>query len=187
MRHTTTKTQKGRRKRQKERETLLKSLNERKKQYNFINTATPTIEPIEPLQLWRYNRIVIMVLGTNKKLYAIKGNRRFFLKELHAPIGNMEPPDKTWTPQELYFIRIAKELNVTPEEALKLSQELDRRDEAEFINSFSEIAKERGITPQEAYEQIQEESFKEFEEFNKQIQKERMEKLIQLQKTTNHP
>ncbi len=67
-----------------------------------------------------------------------------------------QPLDKIFTPQELYFMRIAKELNLSREETYDLSQEVARADEAEFISSFSEIAEERDITLEEAYSQIME-------------------------------
>lgn len=152
--------------REKQREKRLKYLNERRKQFNFINTATSTTEPIKPLQIWRYNRNIIMIYGTNRKLYALKGNRKFFLQELHTPINDTEPPDKTYTPQirypnqthlQRYILQnIDKIQNV--DKILPLIDTI--LDDAEHMNIFEKMAKKQGKTPEEIYET--EETFKQF-------------------------
>ena len=148
------------------------------KQSTSESTITP---PLKATRLWRYSDRIILVLATDNELYRITGRKRCKLEKFEQPL------DKILTPQELHFMRIAKELNITPEEAYNLSQEVAKADDAEFISSFLEIAKERGITPEEAFNQIMEETERETEDFLFQIEKERIAELKELKQFQQTP
>jgi len=146
------------------------------------STSEPTITPpLKPTRLWRYSDRIILVLATDDQLYRITGRKRFKLQKFEQPLG------KILTPQELYFMRLAKELDLSREEAYNLSQEVAKADETEFISSFSKIAEERGIPPEEAYDQILEETFRETDEFLFQIEKERIAELKVLKQSQQTP
>jgi hypothetical protein len=146
------------------------------------STSEPTITPpLKATRLWGYSNRIILVLATDNQLYRITGRKRFKLQKFEQPL------DKILTRQELYFMRIAKELNLSREEAYNLSQEVAKADDAEFISSFSKIAEERGITPEEAYSQILEETEKETDEFLFQIEKERIAELKVLKQFQQTP
>jgi len=131
--------------------------------------------------VFRYNQRTALCLTTEPALYAMIGRRILKLKRINpSDPSDLTLPDKKWTLQEPYLMRIAKELNITPEEAYNLSQEVAKADDAEFISSFSEIAKERGVTPEEAFNQIMEETAKETEELFFYFEKERIAELKEL-------
>lgn len=168
-------------------ETLIRSERDKiRSTLAFKETAKETYEPIRAKGLWRYTASKILVLGTNDALYILNGLRRYKLRKLQAPIGNFvepQPLDKVGIRRKRYFTRIAKELDITPEEAYNLSQELARADYEEFMSNFSEIAKERGITPEEVLSREMEEA----DEFLFQIEKERIAEVKELKQFQQTP
>ena len=147
--------------------------------------------PIIVKAIYRHSRALCLVLDTDDNLYKLSKRRIVKVEEMFPTLyllQNTQPTryiNTNTAKDDTEFINrfseIAKELNVTPEEAHELSIQIDKEDEAEFLSNFSEIAKKRGKT----LEELTEEADKQAEEFLKQLNEERitrMKKLIQFRK-----
>lgn len=133
---------------EREKQERLKKLHEQEKLLSFRNTATPTTAPIRVLQLWRFHRSKIIVLGSDYNLYFITGNKKFKLKELEQPL------DKGWSLHEMAELS-AKRIITADDKFRKIAM-----DDAKAINIFERTAKKLGKTPEEIFET--EETFKQF-------------------------